>query len=201
MKKIESEDELSLFTEKINKSNFKHVLVQEYINTNKKIFITHQVYLHNGVILGSYTGNQKRRLSQGLTSFLDEIKDQNLKIKINDYSELFLSGINYTGFIEFEYIAKSDNFDIIFMETNTRPCGTHSVLNYKFENLSEIFNNSPNPPYLIESKKNITWVNIVRDIKARIQNRDFKNLNQFFTAKKDVFDRNDLKPFIMQFFK
>ena len=201
IKKINSDYELSIFSKKIDTNNYKDILIQEYINIENYIFITYQAYLHYGEIKCYFIARQTRRLSTGLTCFIEEIKNNNLRKKIKNLSENLLVKTNYNGFIEVEYIYNTDNEDIIFMETNTRPCGTHSAFSYKFNNLHELFNQINNPPNLITNNKKIVWINIARDIKARLINKDFRHLSQFFKAKRDILDKDDLKPFIMQFFK
>ena len=200
-KKIQSENELFAFIQKINKEYFKYVLVQEFINLDEYVFLTYQAYLHNGTVLGSYIGNQKRRLSIGLTSYLEEVTDNHLKEEVQSIANILLNHSLYTGFIEIELNFHPKTHEIIFMEVNTRPCGTHSVLVYKFMNLSDLFNNIDDPLPLIERENVISWINIGRDVRARLINKDFRSLTQFFIAKKDIFDWKDIKPFIMQFLK
>ena len=197
--KIDSEKELSVFIRKINQDDYKHIIVQEYISVAEYIFITFQAYLYKGKRKGYFIGTQERRLSVGLTCFLREINNKELRDIIIMQSSSLLSETQYTGFIEIEYLYNPERNKLVFMEVNTRPCGTHSVLNHKFINLSALYNNIKNPPELIENPQLISWINIARDIKGRFQNREFKNLSQFFTSKYDILDWHDLKPFIFQF--
>ncbi|MFW5804644.1 MAG: hypothetical protein ACOCWG_05390 [bacterium] len=201
VKKIENEAEFLNFTSLIDIENRKHIIIQEYIDKEKILNLSIQAYLKNGKCLFSFICNQKRRLNSGITSFLEELDDTHVVRQLEKISGSFFNNTKYTGFAELEFIYTIKNEHFFFIEINTRTCGLQSTLNQKFKNMPELFADSCKQLNIVDTKKNITWVNFARDIKARIQNRDFKNLNQFFTAKKDIFDWHDLKPFIMQFFK
>jgi predicted ATP-grasp superfamily ATP-dependent carboligase len=199
VKKIETETELSYFVKNIKRDDYKYIIIQEFIDVINCQFLTYQAYLHNGENKGYFIGIQKRRLSKGLTCYIQEIVDQGLINLVSNQSTLLFKGTKYTGFVEIEYLYKQQGNFLYFMEVNTRPCGTHSILDYKFSNLSALYNSINNPPQLIKrSNKPIAWINLLRDIKVRIQTRDFKNLSQFFDSKVDILDRHDLKPFIFQ---
>lgn len=201
IKKIDSEPDLFAFIKKITKEDYNHILVQEYIEDNTAINISYQDYFINDIGRCSFICNQERRLNSGITSYLKEIKDATINKMIINEAALFFKGSGYKGFAELEFLYSQKNKKIYFIEINTRTCGLHSVLNHKFANLSALYNNINNPPEIIENPQLITWINIARDIKARLQTKDFNNLFQFFTAKYDILDWHDLKPFIYQLFK
>jgi predicted ATP-grasp superfamily ATP-dependent carboligase len=202
VKKIENETDLSDFIKKIAKDDYNNIIIQEYIEVEKYQFISYQAYILKGKDIGNFSGFQVRRLSIGLTSFIQEITDLALIEIIKIQSSSLFNGTNYTGFVEVEYLFDPESNNLIFMEVNTRPCGTHSVLKYKFSNISALYDDITNPPLLISrSTKPISWINIARDVKARIENKDFTKISQFCTSKYDILDFDDLKPFLYQFFK
>lgn len=201
VKKIESENYFSEFVKKIKKEDYKHIMVQEYITDDPVLNISFQGYFINGVCKCSFICSQDRRISAGITSYLNEIGNNEIKEMIKKKAESFFKETEYTGFTELEFLYSEETHALYFIEINTRTCGLHSVLKYKFPNLSSLYDNVNDPPELIENPKLLSWINIARDIKARIQNKDFKNISQLFTSKHDVFDWCDLKPFIYQFVK
>lgn len=200
-KKIESEEELTRFMLKIERHNFQHILVQEYITIEKFKEISIQAYLHQGEMKGCFLCYQERRLSSGITSFLKEVKEPDVLAMVTEKTRTFFSNTGYTGFCELEFIYDLNTRDLHFIEVNTRACGLHSVLNKKFSNLQEVLLHIDNPPELESRSGTISWINVGRDVKARIQKKDIKNLLQFFTSKHDIWDINDLKPFFYQIIK
>lgn len=201
VKKISNEEELILFTALISEEDKKYILIQEYIDSRKILNLSYQSYVRNGRFLLNFSCVQERRLSSGITSSLTELNDEKLLSRLNNVGKIFFRDTNYMGFSEIEFIYSKEDDQLYFIEVNTRTCGLQSVLNHKFENISDIYSNSTQQLKLIEGRKNLTWINITRDIKARIQTKDWNNLSQFFTAKKDIFDWKDIRPFIMQFLK
>jgi predicted ATP-grasp superfamily ATP-dependent carboligase len=201
VKTINTEQELFHFINKIDKEKHKHILVQEFINLDSFINISFQGYLINGNLKCYFICDQVRRLSSGITSYIEEINDKEICNFVLYEANAFFNHSDYTGFTEIEFLYSKTEKELYFIEINTRTCGLHSVLKTKFLNLSDLYNDIHNPPELMESPKLVSWVNIVRDIKARWQGKDLKNLSQFITAEHDIFDWHDLKPFIFNIFK
>lgn len=201
VKKINNEEELKSFVALISKEDKRYILIQEYIDSKKILNLTYQTYVRNGRCLLTFSGIQKRKLVSGLTSFLIELNSEKLLSQLNNVAKIFFGNTSYTGFSEIEFIYSIEDDQLYFIEINTRVCGTQSALNHKFDNISDIYSDSIQQLKLIEGRKNLTWINITRDIKARMQTKDWNNLSQFFTAKKDIFDWKDIRPFIMQFLK
>jgi len=201
VKKIESEEDFSEFVKKIKKEDYKHIMVQEYITDDPVLNISFQGYFINGACKCSFICSQDRRISAGITSYLNEIGDNEIKEMIKRKAETFFKESGYTGFTELEFLYSEETHEIYFIEINTRTCGLHSVLKFKYPDLPLLYDNINNPPELTENPALLSWINIARDIKARIQNKDFKNISQLFTSKHDVFDWHDLKPFFYQFVK
>lgn len=200
-KKIFSEEELNSFMTRIESNKHQHILIQEFITIKKPKDISIQAYLYHGTIKACFVCYQERRLSIGITSYLKEMEDDSMVKMITEKTKTFFEGTKYTGFCEIEFMYDPDYQKLYFIEVNTRTCGLHSVLGKKFHNLPELYLNIDNPPALVSSSRPISWINIARDIKARIQNKDFKNLSQFFTSEYDILDLRDWKPFLFQFIR
>lgn len=199
IKKIDSEDEMSVYMDKINPVDYTNILVQEYIVLKNFNDVSIQAYLHQGEMKCHFISFQERRLPTGVTSFLAEVDDKNIASMVKTKTDNFFKYSKYTGFCEIEFIYDYQADELYFIEINTRPCGLHSVLAKKFKNLAELYLQIDNPPVLENNSKQTTWINIARDIKARLQLKDFKNLSQLLTSTYDIWDSKDLKPFFYQF--
>lgn len=200
--RIENKKEFDFYKSQIKEEEKKDILVQEFINIpqNNLIRITAQSFFSSSRLKGIFIAHQKRQLKSGLTSYLEEITDKDLILNISNLIKLFICNLHYTGFAEFEFMYNNENNELFFLEVNTRTCGSHSSLNYKWSNLVEVMINPYNAPVLIErSEKPVRWMNIIRDVRVRLQKRDFCNLFDVFCSKYDVFTLKDIKPFISQF--
>ena len=202
---VRTKDELNVYLDKItDKSIYEHIILQEHygISTNELIEISCQAYFVNGQPKGFLITDQKRRLNQGLTSFIEEITDKELLKKVIDLTTNFMAGIDYTGFSEFEFAYNKVTHEFFFIEVNTRTCGLQSSLNYKFKNLKEVFLNPFNPPELESTSGPVIWMNILRDIKVRFQKRYFKRfIRDLYRAQFDILDFYDIKPFFAPLLK
>lgn len=198
--KINSLQDFNAVVDKIPKELMKDVMVQTYIDIPREnlMEISAQFFFSQGIAQGGLVAHQKHKLRKGLTSYLVELDDSQLVARISELSAHFMDGLNYTGFAEFEYMYDTRNARLFFLEVNTRTCGTQSALSFKFENLDAVMLNPYSPPELISRKKKIRWMNIQRDIRARIEACDFSDLFAVFKSSFDIFDLRDMKPFIRQ---
>ena len=198
--KIESPQVLNEYCHKIEEKDKKHILIQSFIDIKQQYLleISSQGYFCNGLAKGFLVTNQKRRLKKGITSYIEELDDSEFKSRICGLCAAFMQDIDYTGFAEFEFMYNSKTHDLYFIEVNTRTCGLQSALNYKFSNIIDVLLNPHNPPDLIEQIEHLKWMNIQRDIRARIEKKNFKHLLDIFRSKFDILDIHDLKPFFGQ---
>lgn len=199
IKRIDSEVELTAFTDEIEREHHANVLVQEFIDLETYKDVSIQAYLHQGEMKCYFISFQERRLLTGVTSYLVEVDDENITSLVKTDTENFFKGTKYTGFCEIEFMYDYQVNELYFIEINTRPCGLHSALVRKFTKLAELYHRIDNPPILKNNSKQMSWINIARDKKARLQSKDFKNLSQFFTSKYDIWDLRDIKPFFYQY--
>lgn len=200
--KIENKQEFNTYMAKIKEEEKKDILVQEFINIPRKqlMEITAQAFFSQGEMKGIFVAEQKRKLKEGLTACLEEITEQIIVEQISKLASRYMKGLEYTGFAEFEFMYNKESKELYFIEVNTRPCGTHSALNYKWSNQHEVLTNPHNAPVLeARSKKPLRWMNITRDIRVRLQKRDLSNILDIFRSKYDILTLKDIKPFISQF--
>lgn len=190
------------YMSRIKEEEKKDILVQEFINIPSKnlMEITAQAFFTCGKMQGIFIANQERRLKKGLTSYIEEITDEDKLSHISTLAKAFMLDLNYTGFAEFEFMYNTENKELYFVEVNTRTCGLQSSLNHKWINLSDVLANPHNAPLLVpRSDKPLRWMNITRDIRVRIQRKNLMNIFDIFRSKYDIFTLSDIKPFISQF--
>jgi predicted ATP-grasp superfamily ATP-dependent carboligase len=167
-------------------------------------FITGQMvctcsYVHNGKLLLHTTYKQLIATPNGTAAIcFQAIEDMPIQKSI----ELFVSKINYTGWISFDIIKKS-NGDFFYIECNPRTSLGICLFNPKIlaktllEASSDIkFQNA----VTIGAKAQIALVSIEcvlrRLFKGSLQ---FKELKSLMTSEDIIFDRSDLYPYIYQF--
>jgi predicted ATP-grasp superfamily ATP-dependent carboligase len=199
--KINTPEEFSYYINKIPAESLQDVIAQEYIDIpNKQLLnITCQGFFVNGVCAGTFIANQKRRLRKGITSYIEELPENKLSALIRKQSEKFMLELKYCGFAEFEFMYDSLSEQLYFIEINTRTCGIQSALHHKFNNLSEVITHPDTLIKLHSKTEKLHWMNIQRDIRARMESRDFSHLCDIFKSRYDILDWKDLKPFFRQF--
>lgn len=201
--RVNNEEEFNRLVSRIPPEARKDVLVQKLIDVPERDItnITCQGFFHKGELLGSFVADQKRRLKKGLTSYIEEIDEPTLISEILSSVEPMMQSLGYDGFAEFEFIRDKRSGRNYFLEVNTRPCGSQSVLGYKFKNLSQILLQPGGGVKLERVNKNIRWMNITRDIRARVESHNMRNPFDIFRSKFDILNWSDFKPFLYQFVK
>lgn len=198
---VADEHELAEYVEKIPPQCRQDILVQEriQIDTANLLEISCQGYFAQGQAHGFLIANQLRRASKGLTSYIEEIDDCDVKSMVEKLAAGFMAGTGYTGFAEFEFMYDKSSGINYFIEVNTRTCGLQSSMSSKFENITDVVLNPDQGIDLIARPGLLRWMNIGRDMKVRLQKKDFKRLGDVFHSSYDILDFNDLNPFIRQF--
>lgn len=198
--KVSTEAELQTYIDRIPQQHFKDVIVQEFIDIDPKSLmnISCQVYCRDGEIRGMLIADQVRRLKKGITACIREIDDSHIVDAVAVCTRRFMDNSGYRGFAELEFMYDKANDRLFFIEINTRTCGEHSAMNYKFVNLSQVLLHPQSETSLIATEKPLRWINIQRDIRARFETGDWSSLSDIFTASKDVFDFKDIMPFFRQ---
>lgn len=202
--KVGTLEEYRSYYDRIPDECRKDVIAQEFIDIpqSELINVTCQGFWVEGKCAGIFVADQKRRLKKGITSYIEEITDENLCHRMRILADDFMGELKYCGFAEFEFMYDKKNDTIWFIEVNTRTCGLQSVLSQKFSNLGNLI---LHPDTFCElqssSKKQVKWMNIQRDIRARAETHNWKHLGDIFRARYDILNLNDPLPFIMQFIK
>ncbi len=201
--KINSAQELQSYVQQIPCECLQDVIAQEFIDipNNRLLNLSCQGYYVEGICCGLYLSNQKRRLKKGITSYIEEFDNSDIGLRVMELCKKFMFGLKYCGFAEFEFMYDIEKQNLYFIEVNTRTCGLQSSLHYKFSNVSEVLVHPDQAIKLKAKVEKLRWMNIVRDIRARIQSRDFTNLTDIFRSQFDILAWDDLKPFIFQFLR
>ncbi len=199
--KIETREMMASYINKIKEEEKQNILVQDWINIPKEdvVNISAQSFYCNGLSKGHYLSSQLRRLKKGITSYIEEITDNETVSNISGLIDSFMQDLDYSGFAEFEFMYDKRNDKLYFIEVNTRTCGLQSSLANKFTNLAQIAANPNLEEMLLPVERPVNWMNIIRDIRSRIQNRDFSHITDILHCSFDIFDKQDLKPFFKQF--
>ena len=200
---ILNKETFNTYYNKIKPIERKDIIVQEliHISSQNLIEISSQSFFSKGVAKGFLTCNQKRRLKKGITSYIEELEDSILRNKVENLCSTFMKDLNYTGFAEFEFMYDKTTKDLYFIEVNTRTCGLQSSMSHKFNNIIDVILNPYDAPTLETKTESLKWMNIIRDIRVRIEKKEFKSPLDIFHSKFDIFDIHDLKPFYKQIFR
>ncbi len=187
---------------KIPQQAYPDIIIQRRIDIHENSLreISCQGYFVDGKMIGCLAAFQVRKSDTGLTAYIEEIEDTGLYQKVKSIAADFINGSTYNGFAEFEFMLNTQSGELHFMEVNTRTCGEQSSMHLKYENIADAFLYPGQDIALRERPGRVRWMNIARDVKIRLQKKDFKNLSQIFHAGFDVFDTRDIMPFIRQFF-
>lgn len=198
--RIEHAEMLMSYMQRIPVQDYKHILVQDFLDIPQKdlLEISAQGFFSSGVSKGYLIADQKRRLKKGLTSYLVELESDVLKRKISQLCSAFMEDLRYTGFAEFEFMYNTKTEELFFVEVNTRTCGLQSSLGYKFSNILDALQTPYTCPQLQSREKQVLWMNIMRDLKARIQHKNLNSLTDIFRASFDILSWDDPMPFFRQ---
>jgi len=200
---IASQDEFNTYFNRIKREERKDIIVQEQINIPSSFLleISSQSFFSKGIPKGYLICNQKRRLKKGITSYIEEITDKELVQRIKEECSKFMQNLEYTGFAEFEFMYNTKTKELFFIEINTRTCGLQSAMSHKFGNLAEVILNPYNAPDLVAKTNHLKWMNIIRDVRVRLEKKDFSSLADFYHSKYDIWNIHDVKPFFKQLLK
>lgn len=201
--RVETKEELeSKYVSRLTQTERENVIIQECIPIDShSMEITSQSFYCKGESNEFFIGWQKRKTRDGLTSYLVELEPGPLRTRIAGECSKYMRQTDYTGFAEFEFIYNPESDALYFLEINTRPCGTQSAMDYKFSNVADVLLHPDDPPALVaRSNETLHWMNIVRDVRVRLQKKLLSSPGDIFRSKFDVLRMDDLKPFFRQFF-
>lgn len=199
--RVDNEEDFNVLCKKIQPQQKKDILVQSFIDIpqNQLVEISAQFFFSQGIAKGTLIGEQRRKLKKGITAFLVQLQSDELTNHISSLCSAFMHDLKYTGFAEFEFMYNDKTKELFFNEVNTRTCGEQSAMAHKFSNLYDAIIRPFDAPELIIRKKQLQWMNIQRDVRARIEKHDFSHPLDIFRSSFDILDCHDLRPFFMQF--
>ena len=199
---VKNSKDLKKVKGKINSDE--HLIIQKYIPGEPDADLSYGGYLINGKEILSIIVEQKKQYPypNGLASFVRQYHGD-FEEPIRIIARKILSGINYSGFVEVECRIDKAERKVYLIEVNPRACGWIKILKRKYINFNVAVEGVP-PIY---HHGEICWVNLVRDIRAiidllRKNPNEFKFrdiLKDYFKFPiMDIFELNDLSPFICQ---
>lgn len=203
---IKSQNEIKKV--KVSQQSFKKDLIlQRYIPGEPEVDISYGGYYLNGVEKLHITIQQERQYPypNGLSSFVEEYKGRYSE-EIRQMGKILLGEVGFSGFVEVECRIDTEEDKLYLIEVNPRACGWIKILKKKYRGLDLVSFKGDR----IESGDKICTVNLVRDIRAifdliKKQPDKIKLKNVIADYRKrpilDIFELNDLKPFISQFRK
>lgn len=200
VERVADQSELNCLQSRIEPEKWKDILIQEFISidSSQLMEISAQLFCSRGMVKGCFIAHQKRKSRKGLTAYIEELPQTNLRDQIAHLCDRFMQATSYTGFIEFEFMYSLHTQELYFIETNTRTCGEQSAMAHKYSNLPEAVLNPFDAPMLAAHPGFLCWMNILRDIRVRCEKKQFSSLLDIFKAKYDILDMRDIFPFFRQ---
>lgn len=205
---LNNSEDLFRFTKQLCAIEKSNLVIQKYLGGNlKNNNISFGGYFFNGKAILGVLVNEIRHYTSGISSYVKEY-DGDFSSVIKQQALKLINFLEFTGFVDVEF--KICNEIPYLIDVNPRPFGFIKILKQKYQDIGEIFINSELNYELNFVLSNCEWVNILRDLLAIFSYcfshksvRPFFEVVSTYRTKKimDVFDPNDLKPFIYQIIK
>lgn len=195
--KLNTEQELLDFTQTVPSEIREYLILQECID-DEFIDLDWRGYVHEGDVKGCALIQELRTYPEGIPSYLEEVSDSEVYESVTKQISDVLKPLNYTGFIGIDIKFRKTDKEMYILDVNPRIPASVSSWLYKYSEseLINFFKNIDNPPTL-KPFRTVRWVNLARDIQARVKKHDYSNLIKSLTAKKDVWSWDDPVPFIL----
>lgn len=141
---------------------------------------------------------QARQYPQGVSCYTIEVMDENIRREIRNVANPFLLHTSYSGFLQYDLKRDCRTGEIYVLDVNPRPWGSISMLTAKCSP-NGLFSNEQ-----VESTNQVCWRFPLKEIMAL---RNPKNVSYSVCRKLrkkrrkmvvDLWDKKDLKPFLMQ---
>lgn len=197
---INDEDELTLFLQKAEQKGLtaQELIIQQFIPGDNRYEYGYGGYFRNGKAIVDTVFFQLRQYPQGVSCLTSEVEEEKDIISIKALVNPFLVKTKYDGFLQFDIKKHADTGEFYVLDINPRPWGSISILGPKCNNKS-IFDKNFN----VEEIKSI-WRFPFKEV-VSISNKNnvsYKEIKRSFSQKRklviDLFDRKDIKPFLMQ---
>jgi predicted ATP-grasp superfamily ATP-dependent carboligase len=177
-----------------------NLIFQEFISSS-----VHQVaysgFWNQGKQKMGIVVEQKRQYPRGITSYAVECQCEVVHAKI----EQVLSALNYTGFIEAEFLQERVSGSFYLLDINPRPWGYIKILRGKYSNFVQCVTE----PWVIGEieQAKVEFVDVHRDLMALIreQRKGFSPIQLIQgvaiafkkSAVVNTFELDDMKPFVI----
>jgi predicted ATP-grasp superfamily ATP-dependent carboligase len=196
-----------LFRAQSEYSRNAELILQDYIEGKPEADVSLGGYYDRGKEVTSVIITQKRQFPypNGLASFVEEYNGKGVK-EIRAIAAKILERTSYSGFVEVECRYCRRRNMVFLIEVNPRVCGWIKVITRKSGTAWLTGKQNEN----VTSRKSVSWVNLVRDMRAIIDmaQKDSKSIewrkvivDYLRKPITDIFDIHDLMPFCWQFRK
>ena len=190
---------------KIQTNADENLIVQRYIPGGPASDLSYGGYLLNGEEKFYIIVKQKRQYPNGLSSFVEEYKGEFVE-QIRVIAKKILKETDHNGFAEVECRLDKKEKKVVLIEVNPRACGWIKIVREQFDDA--LLKSRDDQINL--GKKPLCWVNIARDFRAILNlyktSHNKINVKEIITdylrnPVTDIFELNDIRPFIAQFKK
>lgn len=179
--------------------NIDDIIIQEKISGDNDTEYGYGGYFENGQLKNDVAFIQARQYPQGVSCTVIEINDEKRINSLRKLTYPIIFALNYSGFIQFDIKEDSKTKNLYVLDINPRPWGSISIMQPKGENkYGNVFLQSNN------QGRNAIWHFPLKEL---LSFRNKKNIPfhkcrlmapQNTVTLVDLWDSNDLKPFLMQ---
>jgi len=194
---INNQRELTSFLNEATNAGYKidEILFQKYINGDNRWEYGYGGYFKNGTPITEVFFVQARQYPQGVSCYTIEIVDELLRNEIRNATTRFLREIKYTGFLQFDLKQDELTRKIYVLDINPRPWGSISILTPKCVDIS-VFREKK------DMGKRCCWHFPLKEAASfrNKKNVSYKECGKIGHGSNviDLFDKEDVKPFLAQ---
>ncbi len=175
------------------------LLIQQLIEGTNDNEFGYGGYFECGDIINDVAFIQARQYPQGVSCTAIEISDKSIIDELRNLTIPLIHSLNYTGFIQFDIKKSASTGEYYILDVNPRPWGSISIMTPKGANKNgNLFIHSDN------QERNAFWHFPLKELMS-VKNRrniSFKKCRSMMSPRKepiiDLWDKNDFKPFFMQ---
>ena len=111
-----------------------HIICQEYISGTYIQELGYGAYYERGSEIASMVFSLKRQYPRGISTYAREVKNE-LSDHASAHIRKFLSGLNYSGFIEVDFLVDYQSARYYILDINPRPWGSIKFFKKRFPNI------------------------------------------------------------------
>jgi len=181
---IQDKEELNAAYDKYSQFS-DYLILQQLIETKKSLSFA--CFSLDGKIQKSVIVEQVRQYPPGLSNVVKHYKGEHIQT-MTEFSIELIKNLNYSGYVEYEFIEDLKTNSIYLLECNPRPWGWIDYLKYDYR-----------------STDNATMVNTIRDLyyllrfeKHKLNGNLIRKAWKYLNYNKTIWSINDPLPFIGQ---